>query len=350
MVSIFLVYPKLFRGYPKGRQFLKEFIIGSNDAGLRLDRFTAKAVPALPDSLMQKYIRLKRIKVGGKGAKREYKLSVGDTVQMYINDEFFEIRRGDEAYLEITSPALDIVYEDNNIILINKQSGVLCHSGNGEDGSGTLITAVKAYLYQKMEWQPLVENSFCPALCNRIDRNTSGIVIAAKNAASLRIINEKIKLREIDKYYLAIVHGAPSPPSGRLESQIFKDAVKNMVIVKNDTRPGTKTAITEYRTINAAERLSLLECRLLTGRTHQIRAQLADMGHPILGDGKYGSERLNKPYGEKYQALCSYKLAFAFTTDAGILQYLDKAVFEIKNIPFVSKYFTETHPKHPTKQ
>ena len=334
----------------KGMQFVKEFVIGSNDAGRRLDRFAAKAVPSLPDSLMQKYIRLKRIKVGGKGAKREYKLAVGDTVQMYINDEFFEQRRGVAAYLEIASPALDIVYEDDNILLVNKQSGVLCHSGNDEDGSGTLITMVKAYLYQKGEWRPLEENSFSPALCNRIDRNTSGIVIAAKNAESLRIVNEKIKLREIDKYYLAIVHGVPSPPSGRLESQFFKDAVKNMVIVRNEARPGTKTAITEYRTLKTAEKLSLLECRLLTGRTHQIRAQLADAGHPLLGDGKYGSERLNKPYGEKYQALCSHKLAFAFKTNAGILQYLDKAVFKLESIPFVGKYFPETTTKRPTKK
>ncbi|MCL2125986.1 MAG: RNA pseudouridine synthase, partial [Oscillospiraceae bacterium] len=203
----------------------------------------------------------------------------------------------------------------------------------------TLISHIQAYLYQKGQWRPQEEHSFAPALCNRIDRNTSGIVIAAKNAESLRIINEKIKLREIDKYYLAAVHGTPSPPSGTLENQIFKDSTKNVVYIKKSATPGSKTAITEYKTIKTSGQLSLLECRLLTGRTHQIRAQLAEIGHPLLGDGKYGSERLNKPYGEKYQSLCSYKLAFAYKTDAGLLQYLDNKTFTIKNIPFADKYF-----------
>jgi len=317
---------------------LKEFTIGKNDAGQRLDRFAGKAVPLLPDSLMQKYIRLKRIKVGGKGAKRDYKLSDGDVVQMYINDEFFEPPRQEKTYLKTASPPPDIVYEDENILLINKPAGVLCHGDGGYD-YGSVISVVQAYLHQKGEWRPRDENAFAPALCNRIDRNTSGIVAAAKNAESLRIINEKIKLREIDKYYLAAVHGAPDPPSGRLAGFIFKDAVKNRVFVKKDSIPGAKTAAMEYKTLEAAGQLSLLECRLITGRTHQIRAQLAYIGHPLLGDGKYGSERLNKPYGEKYQALSSYKLVFNFKTDAGILQYLDKSAFMLRNVPFVEKYF-----------
>ena len=315
-----------------------EFTIGKNDAGQRLDRFVGKTVPLLPDSLMQKYIRLKRIKVGGKGSKGDYKLSLGDVVQMYVNDEFFETPDKDNAYLKITDPKLEAVYEDDNILLVNKQHGVLCHSDDS-DYSASLVSKIQAYLYQKGEWRPRDENAFRPALCNRIDRNTSGIVIAAKNAESLRIINEKIKLMEIDKYYLAAVHGAPKTSSGRLEGFIFKDAVKNRVFVTKNSRPGAKTAVMEYRTIASTGLLSLLECRLITGRTHQIRAQLADIGCPLLGDGKYGSERLNKPYGEKHQALCSYKLIFAFKTYAGILQYLDKSVFEIKNIPFVNKYF-----------
>ena len=314
---------------------MKEFTIGKNDAGQRLDRFVSKSVPLLPPSLAQKYIRIKRIKVCGKGAKREYKLEFGDTVQMYINDEFFQ-PRGD-AHLKIDAPALDldIVYEDHNILLLNKKAGVLCHGDNGD-----LVSSVQVYLYSKDEWHPDEENSFAPALCNRIDRNTSGIVIAAKNAEALRIISEKIKLREIDKFYLAAVHGAPSPPSDRISGYIFKDAVKNQVYVSAKSRPGSKSAVTEYRTLASSGALTLLECRLITGRTHQIRAQLADIGHPILGDGKYGSERQNKPYGERRQTLCSYKLTFAFKTDAGILNYLDKKTFQINNVPFVEKYFS----------
>ena len=326
---------------------MKEFIIGKNDAGQRLDRFVAKAAPMLPASLAQKYIRIKRVKVGGKGAKRDYKLIVGDTVEMYINDEFFDAPRDDNAYLKITSPSPDIVYEDENILLLNKKAGVLCHSGERGAGDGggagegvSLIAEVQAYLYQKGEWRPALEHAFAPALCNRIDRNTSGIVLAAKNAEALRIVNEKIKRREIDKYYLAAVHGAPSPPQGLLEGYIFKDSVKNQVFVSKTSRPGTKYAATEYRTVAAEGQLSLLECRLLTGRTHQIRAQLADIGCPLLGDGKYGSERMNRQYSEGRQALCSYKLVFAFKTDAGLLSYMDKKTFQLRGIGFVDKYFS----------
>jgi 23S rRNA pseudouridine955/2504/2580 synthase len=317
---------------------MKEFTIGKNDAGQRLDRFVAKAAPLLPASLAQKYIRIKRIKVCGKGAKRDYKLAIGDAVQMYVNDEFFEPAAEESAYLKITGPAPDIIYEDMNIMLLNKPAGMLCHSDGSYD-YGSMISRVQAYLHQKGEWRPREENAFAPALCNRIDRNTSGIVIAAKNAESLRIVNEKIKLREIDKYYLAAVHGAPNPPTGKLEGFIFKDSVKNQVYVTKKSRPGTKSAATEYRTVASVRGLSLLECKLITGRTHQIRAQLADIGHPLLGDGKYGNERLNKPYGESRQALCSYKLVFAFNSDAGLLSYLDGQTFTLKDIPFVEKYF-----------
>ena len=317
---------------------MKEFVIGKNDAGQRLDRFVSKAAPLLPASLAQKYIRLKRIKVGGKGAKREYKLIKGDVVQMYVNDEFFGQQGENNAYLKITDPALIIVYEDENILLVNKETGVLCHSDTGYDYK-TLISRIQSYLHQKGEWQPRSEHSFTPALCNRIDRNTSGIVIAAKNAEALRIINEKIKQQEIDKYYLAVVHGSPVKKSGRLESYIFKDSVKNQVYITKDSKPGAKPAITEYRTIAKAGQLSLLECKLVTGRTHQIRAQLADFGCPLLGDGKYGSERLNKPYGENRQALCSYKLVFAFKTNAGALSYLDGNTFKLRDIPFIKNYF-----------
>ena len=321
-------------------RILKEFTIGHNDEGQRLDRFVAKTVHLLPASLAQKYIRLKRIKVGGKGSKPDRKLSAGEVVQMYINDEFFEAREKGGAYLNAAPPSLDIIYEDRNIILVNKPAGTLCHSDDSY-GYGSVISRIQAYLYQKGEWRPQEENAFCPALCNRIDRNTSGIVISAKNAESLRIMDEKIRQREIDKYYMAIVIGAPDPPSGRLESNIFKDSAKNMVFITKESRPGTKTATMEYRTIATGGGLSLLECRLITGRTHQIRAQLAGIGSPLLGDGKYGNERLNREYGEKRQALCSYKLVFSFKTGAGILQYLDKRTFEISRVPIIEKYFPE---------
>lgn len=317
---------------------MKEITVGKNDAGQRLDRFVSKAVPLLPESLLQKYIRLKRIKLNGKGSKRDVRLSEGDRISLYINDEFFEKPREENSYLKVGKPRVTIVYEDENILLADKKPGVLCHSA-GQWDYNTLIANIQAYLSQKGEWNPREENSFAPALCNRIDRNTGGIVIAAKNAESLRIINEKIKLREIEKYYLCAVHGRPNPPSGTLENFLFKDAVKNRVYIKSKSEPGAKTAVTEYRTLRSKGPLSLVECHLLTGRTHQIRAQMAYAGWPLLGDGKYGSERFNKQYDESGQALYSYKLLFSFPTDAGILNYLRGKEFSVTSVDFVEKYF-----------
>ena len=317
---------------------MKELTVAKNDANQRLDRFVGKAVPLLPDSLLQKYIRLKRIKVNGKGAKRDDKVMAGDVLQLYINDEFFEMPSEENAYLKVATPRLTIVYEDENILLVDKKPGVLCHSA-GEWTYDTLISNIQAYVYQKGEWNPRGENSFSPALCNRIDRNTGGIVIAAKNAEALRIMNEKIKDREIDKYYLCAVYGKPNPPSGVLRDWIFKDASKNQVFVKKQSCPGAKEAVTEYRTLQTKKGLSLVECHLITGRTHQIRAQMASKGSPLLGDGKYGLEHKNREYGEKAQALYSYRLKFTFTTDAGVLNYLCGKSFSIENIDFVEKYF-----------
>lgn len=318
---------------------MKELTVKRNDAGQRLDRFVGKAVPLLPESLLQKYIRLKRIKVNNKGSKRDTRLCEGDTVQMYVNDEFFEKPREENSWLKVGTPRLNIVYEDDNIILMDKKPGVLCHSAGVWDYN-TLVANLQAYMAQKGEWRPKEENAFAPALCNRIDRNTGGIVIAAKNAESLRIINEKIRDREIEKYYLCVVVGKPVPSAGRLENYLFKDAVKNQVYVRERSEPGAKTAVTEYRTVKSKGGLSLVECRLLTGRTHQIRAQMAHAGCPLLGDGKYGRERENKKYDETDgQNLYSYKLVFDFSTDAGILNYLKGKEFTVDEVPFVTKYF-----------
>ena len=316
---------------------MKEFTITQNDAGQRLDRFLSKAVPLLPESLMQKYIRLKRIKLGGKRVERNTRLNAGDVLQLYINDEFFETPKAENAYLTVSAPKLNIVYEDENILLMDKKPGLAVHPHDGAEYGKTLIDHIQAYLYAKREWRPREENSFTPALCNRIDRNTGGIVIAAKNAEALRILNQKIKDREIDKLYLCIVHGTPKPPEGRLEGYLFKDAKENRVYITKKMQPGAKTAVTFYRTLQSKNGLSLVECELLTGRTHQIRAQMAAAGWPLLGDGKYG--KLDKRYDRKYQALYSYKLRFAFTTEAGILEYLNGKSFEVASVDFVQEYF-----------
>ena len=319
---------------------MKEFTIGSNDAGQRLDRFLAKAVPLLPASLAQKYIRLKRIKCNGKRIERDTRLQEGDVLQLYINDEFFDKPREDNAYLTVAAPKLNIVYEDDQILLVDKRPGLAVHPHDGAEYGRTLIDHIQSYLYQKREWRPREENAFTPALCNRIDRNTGGIVIAAKTAEALRVMNQKIKDRELDKRYLAIVEGTPKPIVGRLKGYLFKDAKKNRVFVTDTPQTGAKSCQTNYRVLASRGGLSLVECELITGRTHQIRAQFAHAGHPLLGDGKYG--KLVKKYDRYYQALYSYKLTFCFTPDAGALAHLNGKSFQVDQVDFVREYFPDT--------
>ena len=316
---------------------MKEFTISANDAGQRLDRFLAKAVPLLPASLAQKYIRIKRIKLNGARADRDTRLNTGDVLQLYINDEFFDKPREDNAYLTVVNPKLDIVYEDEHILLVDKRPGLAVHPHDGADFGKTLIDHIQAYLYQKREWRPREENSFVPSLCNRIDRNTGGIVIAAKTAEALRVLNQKIKDREMDKRYLAIVEGTPKPREGSLKGYLFKDAKNNKVFVTDKPQPGAKTCQTNYKVLATAQGLSLVECELITGRTHQIRAQFAHAGHPLLGDGKYG--KLDKRFDRKIQALYTYKLTFCFTTEAGSLEYLNGRSFQVEKVDFVEEYF-----------
>ena len=317
---------------------MKEFTIGKNDAGQRLDRWLAKTVPLLPAPLAQKYIRLKRVKVNGKGSKRDVRLAVGDVLQLYINDEFFDQPREDNLFLTLFQPRLNILYEDENLLLLDKRPGLVVHADETEKVN-TLITHIQAYLYQKKEWSPYWENSFAPALCNRIDRNTGGLVIAAKTAEALRIMNQKIKDRELTKLYLCVIRGELRPRKGELKGFILKDENKAQVKVYDHPVPGGKTALTLYNTLATEGGLSLVECDLITGRTHQIRAQFAAAGHPLLGDGKYGRERDNRPFGRSYQALYSYKLRFEFTTDGGCLSHLNGMEWTVRDIDFVPQYF-----------
>ena len=320
---------------------MKEFTIGPNDAGQRLDRFLAKAVPLLPASLAQKYIRIKRIKRNGARVERDTRLETGDVLQLYINDEFFDKPREDNAYLTVAVPKLNIVYEDDHILLVDKRPGLAVHPHDGAEYGRTLIDHIQSYLYQKKEWRPREENAFTPALCNRIDRNTGGIVIAAKTAEALRVLNQKIKDREMDNRYLAIVEGTPKPREGSLKGYLFKDAKQNRVFVTDTPQTGAKTCQTNYKVLASGNGLSLVECELITGRTHQIRAQFAHAGHPLLGDGKYG--KLDKRFDRNYQALYSYKLTFQFTTDAEGLAYLNGRSFQVDKVDFVEEYFPNYH-------
>ena len=312
---------------------MKELRINKNDAGQRLDKFITKTL-ALPTGLLYKSIRTKKIKVNRKRAEIGMMLSEGDTVQCFLPDSFFEKKNAETEELMRIKPKLDIVYEDENLMLLNKRPGISVHEDEHTEVN-TLITHVIAYLAQKGEYDPDSEQSFTPALCNRIDRNTGGIVIAAKNAEALRVMNEKIKNREIDKFYLAAVHGIPKKREDTLTGFLLKDEKSNTVRVYDKNPPkNAKNIITKYKVIATNRDTALIEVELLTGRTHQIRAHFASIGHPLLGDGKYGTNALNKPLGYKKQFLYSYKLKFNFTTDAGGLDYLNGKVFEVEDVWF----------------
>ena len=306
---------------------MRTLIINRNDAGQRLDKFLSKAVKAMPKSLMYKGIRTKKIKVNRKRAEIGYILEEGDTVELFISEEFFSDNASDSAFMKLT-PKLDIVYEDENIMLLDKRPGLIVHSDDEEDVN-TLISHVKAYLYRKGEYNPEDEQSFAPALCNRIDRNTGGIVIAAKNAEALRIMNEKIRNDELSKFYLAAVHGHMPKKADTLHGYLRKDQANNIVDISTVKKPGYKEIVTKYRVLDEKNGLSLIEVELVTGRTHQIRAHFSSIGHPLLGDGKYGVNRDDKKLGYKFQALYAFRLEFHFRTDSGALSYLNGKSFSI---------------------
>lgn len=315
---------------------MKEFIINSNDADQRVDKFVTKAAPLLPQALLYKYIRLKRIKLNGKRCEISTRLAADDVLSLYVNDEFFAEQVGALAFLSAPT-ALSIIYEDENILLVDKKPGLIVHEDDGHQ-IDTLINRVLHYLYEKGEYDPAKETSFTPSLCNRIDLNTGGIVIAAKNAPTLRILNQKLKDRELQKLYLCVVHGIMPKKTDTLKGFLLKNGDTNTVTVTDFPVKDGRTILTRYRVLAQNERFSLLEVDLLTGRTHQIRAHLASIGHPLLGDTKYGFNRDNKGTGYRAQVLCSYRLTFAFKTDAGLLAYLDGRSFEVGCVPFRDEF------------
>lgn len=287
---------------------MKKFIAGQNDAGQRLDKFLTKLLKDAPINMIYKWIRKKRVKVNGKKQEISYILQQGDVLELYINDEFFKKQSSEVK----ESLPLSVVYEDKNILIADKPSGVSAHS---EDGC--LLERVWYYLFQKGEYDPKNEQTFAPSLCNRIDKNTSGLVIAAKNAAALRIINEKLKNREIDKFYVARAENAPIvPASGKIEGYTLKNEAERKVYFYKDAKKGAKHCLTFYRCLDDA---GLVEVKLISGRTHQIRASFAAIGHPLMGDVKYGAK---KNGGKDFQMLRAYKIEFNFVTSAGELDYL----------------------------
>lgn len=315
---------------------MKNIVINSNDAGQRLDSFLKKVVPRLPSSLLYKYIRKKRIKINDKRCEISQRLNFGDTINLYINDEFLSEKTNKLDFL-YAGNQLNILYEDKNILIIDKKPGLIVHPDKNLQFD-CLINRIKKYLYSKNEYNPDLENSFSPALVNRIDRNTSGIVMSAKNSQSLKILNEALKLRHIKKYYLCIVNGKMPKKEETLKDFLKKDKRNNKVTIRNNNSYKDKYIQTKYKVIQEKNNLSLLEIDLLTGRTHQIRAHLSSIDHPIIGDQKYGDSAVNKIYGYKYQLLCSYKIEFDKFYDLKELNYLKNKNFQILNPWFLKDF------------
>lgn len=314
---------------------MQELTVGKNDSNQRLDKFITKKYPTLPYSMMYKLIRKKKITINKKRAKENQILNEGDLILIFAPDELLisksPKRNG-------SNGKISVAYEDENIIIVDKESGLLVHSDT-QDSEDTLIDRITAYLINKGEYSPEAENSFAPALCNRIDRNTEGLVIAAKNAQALREMNDIIKERRIKKIYLAAIHGVIDPKEGEIKLKLEKDSENNIVKVRNNSK-NAKSAITKYRTVafTSSKNLSLLEIELITGRTHQIRASFAHIGHPLLGDGKYAINKKDREMGYTSQALCAYSIQFVGCKKSETLAYLDGMTVTAKKPRFLSLF------------
>lgn len=289
---------------------MKQFIIGENEAGQRFDKYLAKLLKEAPKSFFYKMMRKKNIVLNGKKATGNEKLKSGDQVRLYLSDETFENFAG-KATVSKAVCKLSVVYEDKDILLINKPAGML--SQPDKTGKPSLVEYVIGYLLTKGEVTERDLFTFKPSVCNRLDRNTSGIVAAGKSLRGLQMLSALFHERSMSKYYLCITEGVIEKEN-HIRGYLHKDEKSNKVIVSEKKRKDSLPIETRYQPLGNNGTLTLLKVELITGRSHQIRAHLASVGHPIIGDHKYGSRVKNQMYGEKYhlehQLLHGYRLSF----------------------------------------
>jgi 23S rRNA pseudouridine955/2504/2580 synthase len=283
--------------------------IGPNEAGQRIDKFCRKWLQDVPLGAIFKAFRKGDIRVNTKKVKQDYFLNEGDIIETkYLHSESPEKVK---TFQEVDFSAMKITYEDENMLVVEKWPGVLVHSDK-EGGEPTLTDYVLTYLNSKEEYIPANEVTFTPAPCNRLDRNTSGMVLFGKNFQSLKSLNEMIRERRIKKYYYALVKGKPE--EGYHEAYISKDQDNNLSKVFAEYKEDTKKIAMELNVLDSVGSYSLLELDLITGRSHQLRAHLAYLGNYIIGDNKYGDKKLNSFFNNKYgldfQFLYAYKLVF----------------------------------------
>lgn len=314
---------------------MKSFTAGPNENDVRLSRFVEGVTKDMPRSMMYKAFRNKRIKVNGKRAEPDTRLSAGDLIELYINDEFFPVGKPTAKTAKPRrQPPVTVVYEDENFAVLYKPAHLLCHSDR--TGDANLVDAFAAYLEAKGEYDPHAEKRFAPALCNRLDRGTEGLVLAAKSYAALRDLNAIIRDDMMKKEYLTITVGAP--PQGRFVAWLQHSEKNNKVHIHARESEGYKQIITEVTVIRQAGPFALCRIGLITGRTHQIRAHLAYLGHPVLGDIKYGNHKMNERTGLKTQALCAQRLTFGRIPEENTLQYLSGRVIKLNDPEIVKTY------------